>query len=419
MPKKAPELSDLAVRRLSEPGIHFVGGVPGLAIQVLPGGGKTWILRATVGAKRRDMGLGGYPTVSLSDARDAARAARAKIRLGLDPIEERRSERRMLELAQANAVTFENAASSYIAIHEPGWHNAKHAQQWRNSLATHAHPLIGSRIVREIDVHDVLRVLEPIWLTKTETATRVRSRIENILDWAKTRGYREGDNPARWKGHLQNLLPKPSKVAKEKHFPALPFGMVGDFMSALRKLSGVGAKALEFAILTTVRSGEARGARWGEFDLKAAEWKIPATRMKMKVEHRVPLSPAALSILQEMADLAKQSSGSDELEASNLVFPAPRGGELSNGTLNAVIQRMNQPRAIWVEDGTGREVVQHGFRSTFKDWASECTAYPREVSEMALAHGIDDKVEAAYRRGDLFEKRRQLMDDWANYCNGA
>lgn len=419
MPKKAVELGPKAVSLLKKPGFHFVGGVAGLALQVLPSGGRSWVLRVRVVGKRRDMGLGGYPDVPLANAREAARIARAKIREGVDPIEEARAARAMLRLSQANAVSFRSAASAYIETHAPSWGNAKHAQQWTNSLAMYAYPHIGDMLVRDIGLPHVLSVLEPIWRTKTETASRVRSRMESVLDWATTKGYREGLNPARWKGHLDNLLPAPSKIAKEKHHPALPVSDVGAFMTALRKHGGVGARALEFGILTAARSGEIRGATWGEINLDAAEWSIPAARMKMKNDHRVPLSDAALDLLRTLLVVPGTSDRLPKPAATALLFPSPRSGMLSDSTLNAVIGRMNQeseqPR--WIDPKDGREVVQHGFRSTFRDWVSERTNYPNEVAEMALAHAVSNKVEAAYRRGNLFDKRRQMMNDWAAFCS--
>lgn len=408
MPKKAQELSPLAVSRLAKPGFHFVGGVAGLALQVLPSGGRSWVLRATVGTKRRDMGLGGFPDVTLADAREAARVARAKVRSGIDPIEEAQSARSMLRLAQSNAVSFERASLTYIETHEAGWRNVRHAQQWRNSLATHAYPVLGQVLVRDIELPQILAVLEPIWRAKTETATRVRGRIESVLDWATTKGYREGLNPARWKGHLSNLLPAAGKITEEKHFPALPVGDAGAFMMALRDQAGTGARALEFGILTAARSGEIRGATWGEIDIDAGSWTIPAKRMKMKTAHRVPLSRKAFELLAELPRVA----------GTDLLFVAPRGGEFSDTTLNAVIKRMNEVEGVtdrWIDPKNGRRVVQHGFRSTFRDWAAERTNYPNHVVEMALAHTIGDKVEAAYRRGDLFEKRAAMMSDWAAF----
>lgn len=393
MPKKAKEMGPLAVSRLTEPGMHFVGGVAGLALQVLPTGGRTWVLRATVGNKRRDMGLGGFPDVTLAGAREAARQAREKIRAGVDPIEEGRAARSMLKAAQAAALTFQQCAERYIASKEPEWKNAKHAQQWTNTLTTYAYPAIGSLLVKDIGLPNVLAVLEPIWTTKTETASRVRSRMELVLDWATTRGYREGLNPARWRGHLDKQLPKPSKVAKTEHHTALPIDDMGAFMQQLRKIEGMGARALEFAILTACRSGEVRGATWSEIDLQAGMWKIPADRMKAGREHRVPLSAAAVKLLEALPRVG----------GTDVVFPGPSGKPLSDMTLTAVLRRMKV------------DAVPHGFRSTFRDWAAERTHFPHEMAEMALAHTIGDKAEAAYRRGDMFEKRRRMMDEWARF----
>lgn len=394
MGRKAKELGALAVSRLTAPGLHFVGGVSGLALQVLQSGGRTWILRATMGGRRRDMGLGGYPDVPLADARAAARKAREQIKSGLDPIEEARAEANSRRANQAKNITFKQAALAYIASHEAGWRNNKHANQWRNTLDTYAYPVIGSVMVRDVDLTQVLAVLTPIWSTKTETATRVRGRIEHVLDWATALGDRDGLNPARWKGHLDKLLPRPSKIARIKHHIALPLAELGPFMKRLREAKSVGARALEFLILTAARSGEVRGATWAEIDVEAAVWTVPPDRMKAGREHRVPLPPEALTLLDALPRFA----------GTNLIFPAPRGGALSDMALTAVLRRMNA------------DAVPHGFRSTFRDWASELTNYPRDAAEMALAHTIGDKVEAAYRRGDLFDKRRRMMADWATFC---
>lgn len=393
MPRKAQEIGPKAVSLLKEPGLHFVGGVAGLALQVLPTGGRTWVLRATIGNKRRDMGLGGYPDVPLAEAREAARRAREKIRQGIDPIDEGRSARSLLKASQAAALTFEQCAERYIKGQEAGWKNAKHAAQWTSTLKTYAYPVMGSLLVKDVALPHVLEALEPIWTKKTETASRVRSRIELVLDWATTRGYREGLNPARWRGHLDKLLPKPSKVAKVEHHAALPLDDMGEFMQNLRALDGIGARALDFAILTAARSGEVRGATWQEIDLDAGMWKIPAARMKVHKEHRVPLSDAAVHLLRALPRVG----------GTDVIFVSPRGGQLSDMTLTAVLRRMKV------------DAVPHGFRSTFRDWAAERTSYPHEMAEMALAHTISDKAEAAYRRGDMFEKRRRMMDDWANF----
>lgn len=395
MAKKAKELSALEVKNLSTPGLHFVGGVAGLALQVLPSGGRSWILRMVVGAKRRDMGLGGFPDVPLAAAREAARQARAKVRAGIDPIEESRAAKSSLIATQAAAMTFKQCATAYIAAHKDGWKNEKHGQQWENTLATHAYPHLGDVLVRDVGLPQVLAVLEPIWKAKTETASRLRGRIESVLDWATARGHRDGLNPARWRGHLDKLLPKPSKVTKVIHHTALPASKVGAFVTALRQQAGMGAKALEFAILTAARSGEVRGATWDEVDLDEGIWTIPGSRMKAAREHRVPLSKDAIALLKALPRHGE----------TKLLFVATRGGQLSDMTLSAVIRRMSAP------------CVPHGFRSSFRDWAAERTNYPREMAEMALAHTISDKVEAAYRRGDLFDKRRQMMSDWATFCS--
>jgi integrase len=297
-------------------------------------------------------------------------------------------------------MNFEECAGRYIEAHRAGWNNAKHVQQWQNTLATYAFPVIGRLLVRDIGLPHVLKVLEPIWTTKTETASRLRGRMESILDWAKGRGYRSGDNPAAWKGNLDSQLPRADRVAKVEHHPAVPVAEVGACMARIRAADGMGARALEFAILTAARSGEVRGATWAEIDLNAKVWTVPADRMKAKRDHRVPLSDAAMSILRRMAEEPR-------LAGSELVFPAARGGTLSDMTLSAVMRRLEI------------DAVPHGFRSTFRDWAAETTRYPREVAEMALAHTIGDKVEAAYRRGDLFDKRRRMMNDWAGFVGNV
>jgi len=394
MGRKAKELGPLAVSRLASPGLHFVGGVAGLALQVNERGARSWVLRVQVGDKRRDMGLGGFPDVSLAGAREAARAARAKVRDGIDPVANSRALRSAMKADQAQAKTFKFCALAYIDTHEAGWRNAKHAQQWRNTLDTYAYPLIGELLVRDIGLPHVLAVLEPIWTKKTETASRLRGRLESILDWATTRGYRAGLNPARWKGHLDTVLPAAGTVANAGHHSALPVGEIGAFMKTLRSQAGMSAQALEFTILTAARSGEVRGARWTEIDLDAATWTVPGERMKAGKEHRVPLSDVALAVLNALPHADRNA----------LVFASPRGGMLSDMSLTAVLRRMKV------------DAVPHGFRSSFRDWCAERTNYPREVAEMALAHAIGDKVEAAYRRGDLFEKRRRLMKDWAAFC---
>lgn len=398
MPKKVKELSALEVGRLARPGKHAffaVGGVPGLMLQVTATGARSWVLRKLIGGKRRDMGLGGYPARTLAMARQDARDAESKIKAGVDPIEEARAGQKALAAARAKAVTFKEAATTYIDAQEHGWRNVKHAQQWRNTLETYAYPVIGSLYVADIEMAHVLKILEKddLWTTKTETAHRVRGRIEAVLDWAKGRQLRSGDNPAAWKGNLDAQLASPEKVAKTKHHKAVDLDAVAGFISALRDEAGMGARALEFAILTAARSGEVRGATWTEFDIEGKVWTVPGDRMKAGKEHRVPLSAAAIKLLQ----------GLPRFEGVPYVFAAPRGGTLSDMTLSAVMRRMKV------------DAVPHGFRSTFRDWAAERTGYPAEMAEMALAHTISDKVEAAYRRGDLFDKRRRMMDQWAQF----
>lgn len=397
MGKKAKALSAIEVGRLIEPGLHFVGTVAGLALQVVPSGARSWILRIQIGGKRRDMGLGGFPDVTLADAWKAAREARETAKNGIDPVERAKAARSALKASNVAAKTFKQCAIAYISAHKETWKNAKHAAQWGSTLETYAYPIMGDILVRDIGKAQVLAVLEPIWSNKTETATRLRGRLESVLDWAIARDYRAEPNPAKWKGNLQPLLAAPGKIARKGHHAAMPVGDMGAFMRDLRQQAGTGARALEFVILTAARSGEVRGAIWEEIDLQAKVWTVPGDRMKMGKEHRVPLSDDAISLLHALPRMANNS----------LVFPAPRGGQLSDMTLTAVTRRM------------GAAAVPHGFRSTFRDWCAERTNYPRDVAEMALAHAIGDRVEAAYRRGDLFDKRTRLMTEWAAFCTNV
>jgi integrase len=355
------------------------------------------VYRFMLAGKAREMGLGPLPDTTLSEARGKALEARKLRWEGIDPIEHRKAVRAHARLDAAKAITFKECADAYIRAHKAGWRNAKHADQWESTLTTYADPVFGSLPVQSIDTGLVMRVLEGIWGEKPETAGRVRGRIEVILDWATVRGYRQGENPARWRGHLDKLLPKRSKVARVEHHSALPYREIGAFLASLRAQEGTGARALEFAILTAARTGEILGARWDELDLEAAIWAIPAGRMKGEREHRVPLSAPAMAVVEAL----KQTRTGDH------VFPGGKARRpLSNMAMLVLLRRMNRS-----------DLTVHGFRSTFRDWAAEKTAYPNEVVEMALAHAVGNKVEAAYRRGDLFDKRRPLMDDWAAFCD--
>jgi integrase len=366
-------------------GRHTVAGVKGLLLEVTPRGSRSWVLRVQRNGKRHDLGLGPYPEITLAAARDKALERRRAILAGAAPLAHRQAPK---------ALTFQTAAEALIESKRPGWRNAKHAAQWGATLATYANPLIGARDVRAVDTADVVAVLTPIWTAKTETASRLRQRIEAVLDYASALGIRSGDNPARWRGHLDHLLAAPTKVRAVEHHSALPWAEAPAFVAELATRPGIAAKALLFAILTAARSGEVRGATWAEIDVAGATWTVPAGRIKAGREHRVPLPAAALELLGEPGP------------ASALLFPPPRNPSrpLTDPTLTKVLERM----------GRG-DLTAHGFRSTFRDWAGETTAHPREVIEAALAHRLKDKAEAAYARGDLFQKRRRLMEDWAAF----
>jgi integrase len=371
----------------------------GLYLQVTPGDGgnsKSWIFRyATAVRKERYMGLGSLDAVSLAEARERAAECRKLRERGKDPIDERDAQRAAVAAVNAKAITFDQCAAGYIAAHRAGWRNTKHASQWENTLATYVSPIFGKLAVRTIDVGLVIKALEPIWSKKPETASRVRGRIEAVLDWAAARDFRDAENPARWKGRLDKLLPHRSKVRVVEHHAALPYDKVGSFMLELREREGVAARAFEFAILTAARTGEVLGAQWSEIDFGAKVWTVPAARMKGGREHRIPLASPAMAVLKQMT----------KAREGDHVFPGDRRAMLSNMALLMLLRRM----------GRG-DLTAHGFRSTFRDWAAERTNFPNEVVEMALAHAISDKTEAAYRRGDLFEKRRKLMEAWAAYC---
>lgn len=393
MPKRAREWKAVAVSRCKTPGLHTVGGVPGLCLQVSPTGGRSWVLRVRMGGRRCDLGLGGYPAVTLAEARIEARRLRGLIRQGVDLLAERRAARAAWR-ARVQVLTFEQTARRCHQVKAKNFRSAKHAREWLATLERYAFPTLGALDVADVGLTHVLGALQPIWSTKTETATRVRQRIEAVLIWATVSGYRHGENPARWRGNLDALLPKPRKLKPVRHHPALPWPDISAFMHRLRASAGLAARALEFVILTAARSGEVRGARWEEIDLDARLWTVPAERIKAARAHQVPLSRDAVALLHALPVLADVP----------YVFPSTRGRPLSDMALLAVCRRL----AV--------NAVPHGFRSTFKDFARNRTRFQDEVSELALAHVNSNATRAAYARDELLPQRRQLMDAWAEFC---
>ncbi len=392
-------LTALQIQRFKQPGMYADGG--GLYLQVSGDGvnrvAKSWIFRFTLRGRSREMGLGSLNTFGLAGAREKARACRQRLDDGIDPVEARKAERSEQAAQDAKLLSFAECTRRYIDVQKAAWSNAKHAAQWPSTLKTYAEPVIGHLPIRSVDTQLVMKILEPIWATKPETAGRLRGRIESILDWAMVQGLRSGDNPARWRGHLDKLLPSRGKIRKVRHHPALPYRELPDFMAKLRQQEGTAARALEFLILTAARTGEVIGA--GPSEIAPKTWTVPANRMKNRKEHRIPLSPAVLAVIDNQR---KRHSG-------EFLFPGGvEGKPLSNMAMLQLLQRIGR-----------NDITPHGFRSTSKDWASEQTNYPSEVTEMALAHTIENQVEAAYRRGDLFNKRIPLMNDWANFCAGA
>jgi integrase len=402
MPKKAKELGALEVSRLIKPGFHAVGGVDGLGMQIDPNGARSWVLRTMIGSKRKKMGLGGFPTVTLASAKERARKAKDDIFNGINPIAARRENRKVFAAKEAMDVTFKECAESYIETHQDTWKNPKHSAQWGTTLETYAYPEIGNLWVRDVEIHHIVNILEPIWKTKTETAKRVRSRIESVLGAAKTRKLRNGDNPAAWKENLESILPDPAKFMKKGHFKAVPVLEMGLFMSLLRKVPGVSARALEFLILTNVRSHNVRFATWGEIDFETKTWAIPGEdeetgqAMKTGVTHYVPLSTQALALLNSLERVA----------GTDLLFPSPRkNSQLSDMSMTAVMRKMKI------------NAVPHGFRSTFRDWAAEMTNFSHIIVEKAMAHAVGDKTVGAYLRSDVFQKRVRVMQSWAEFCD--
>jgi len=389
MPKIVERLTPLKVKNLHEKGDYADGG--GLYLTVSATGAKSWIYRYSSDGRRREMGLGSLTKVGLGEARKLAEQASSSLALGLDPLDQKRE----LALKRTNALTFRACAEQYVASHKPGWRNPKHAQQWENTLKTYADPVIGDLSTDQITTDHIMKILEPIWLTKSETATRVRGRIESILDWAKTKGLREGENPARLRGHLDHLLPPSKKSKRVKHHPYLPWEEVQTFFKTLDKMDGLAPKALKLVMLTCLRGGNVVSAEWEEIDLAKQVWRIPAEKMKAGVEFRVPLSTETLKILESLP------------RTSNFLFPGRNENPMTTAALRAVKNRM------------GREgIAVHGFRTTFLTWAYDSAQAPREVSEAALAHVLENKTEASYARTDHLERRRELMEQWASFLLG-
>src|SRR6056297_2085929 len=412
MPKQARDLKAIQVKNLSTPGLHAVGGVSGLNLSISEAGTRSWILRSTVQGKRRHIGLGPYPEVSLAEARAQAAEMRRRIRAGRDPVEERKAERAARAAEAREKTTFEAAFRRYFEEKvQLERSNPKHVRQWKSTIVTYAFPVIKDKPVSSITMEDILAVLRPIWNTKNETASRVRQRIEAVLDWSRAMGFRDGENPARWKGNLQQVLPAPRKIQKTgRRHPAIALDDAAIWFGALKRRDGMAALALQFLTLTASRSGEIRGATWDEIDLMKKIWTIPAERMKAAHEHRVPLSAAAVDLLKALPRY---------LECP-YVFPSRTSGRMSDMAISAVMRRMQADeekagRAGYLDPQSRSPAVPHGLRSTFRDWVAERTNYPRDMAEIALAHTVGSDVERAYRRTDMVEKRREMMEDWANF----
>lgn len=391
------KIDPLQLKSISKPGSYSDGD--GLFLKVGRSGSKSWIYRYQLAGHRRDVGLGRYPDVSLSDARKERNKLKRDVKSGIDPLHKKEVEKTKQKMerkgAESKKQTFKKCAETYMDLKEPEWRNAKHAQQWRNTLKTYAYPVIGGLPVAEVELDDVLKVLQPIWLEKTETATRVRNRIELVLDYASVMKYRNGENPARWRGNLESIMSKPSKIHIVKHHPALPYDDIAGFMELLQQRKGLAAQALMLTILTATRTQGILGAKWDEFEFQKKVWTIPASRMKVPKEHRIPLSEQTLALLDDIS----------QSRDSGFVFPGKKNKPLSNMAMANVLKRMNR-----------NDITVHGFRSTFRDWVAEKTNFPQRVAETAMAHQIKDGAEAAYQRGDLLEKRKELMEAWADYC---
>jgi integrase len=394
MARERKPLTVVGLRALKSPGRYSDPAARGLYFLIRPDGRKGWVFRYRdrTTQKQRDKGLGSYPDVGLERAREVAADMRASLRDGADPIDSAKGIRKAARVAAAQAKTFGDCADRYIAAHKPAWQNVKHAAQWRSTLDTYAAELLPLPVA-DVDTTAVRRALDPIWTTKTETATRVRQRIEAVIDWATAHGYRKGDNPARWRGHLSKLLPPPAKLKKVQNRPALPYAEMHRFTTTLAQTPTLAAQALSLQILCALRPSEAVGARWEEFDLEAGDWTIPAERMKARRPHVVPLPPRLLAFLKKLPR-----------DPSGFLFPGKPGRPITTAATLKLLQT-HEP-----------DLSAHGFRSSFRDWAADQTNYPREVAEAALAHVNKDKTEAAYFRSNLLERRRALMADWEAHC---
>ena len=418
MPKIVTPLSDLQVRRITRVGWHAVGGVAGLLLQVrkpkkdgaqIP---RSWILRIKVGDQRQPIGLGSYPQVSLAVAREQAAKLVMEAKQGINLKAKKRAQRSSLISAASKNKTFKECAEAYMDAHSSDYTNEKHRKQWPATLVTYAYPIIGNMLVSDIAMRDVRNVLEQetvvdintkgkLWYLKTETAKRLLGRIKTVLDYATVNEYRSGTNPAQWTGFLSTQLPSPKKIQKKEHHPAVPYLQIGGFMSKLRSNSSLSAKALEFLILTAVRSGSVRNAEWSEIDTDNALWIIPAEHTKARQDHRVPLQPQAIKLLKSLSKVA----------GTNLIFPNRNNKALSDMAFNQIMRGMRERGELKVEG------VPHGFRSTFRDWSAERTSYSDEIRKAASGHAIGDSVKEAYQRTDLLEKRRSLMNEWANFLD--
>ena len=401
MPKIVKEWS-LKDLKSASPGVHFVGGVGGLTLHIKPASKPgvrppaSWVIRVYVDGKRRNLGLGPYPEISLAEARTKALELKTLCSKGIDPVDQRREARHQSDSAKQQDKTFKQVAEEYLTAHALSNYHEKHKQQWRSSLVNYAFPVLGSKPIKDIVIDDILAVLRPIWEGKTETASRLQRRMERIFDLAITSGLVRS-NPARWKNYLSVWLPSPSRIAKVEHYPSVPYQRLGPFMDALKTREGNSARALEFLILTAVRSGSVRLARWSEIDFQALEWRIPRCNTKTrKVDHRVPLTPQMVSLLKALPRRLD----------TDLIFPSPTGKILSDMSLNSVMRKMRKSGELEVD------AVPHGARSTFRTWAAEATPYPAELAELCLMHAVGSSVYRAYQRSDLFEKRREIMRDW-------